>query len=62
MKQIKFIFILIILMIFFKFNAGYEKHHDGESVLEKKGVKKTLDVFSLTDAIIRFVSNLFIFI
>ena len=61
MKQINFIFIIILLLIFTKFNAGYEKKHDGKSVLEEKKVKKTIDDFSLIDAITRFVSDMFIF-
>lgn len=61
MKQINFIFIIILLLIFTKFNTGYEKKHDGKSVLEEKNVKKTIDDFSLIDAITRFVSDMFIF-
>jgi hypothetical protein len=60
MKQINFIFIIIMLFIFSKFNAEYEKKHDDKSVLEEKNVKKTIDDFSLIDAITRFVSNIFI--
>jgi hypothetical protein len=59
MKQIKYIFILILLLSFFKFNAGYEKKHN-ESILEEKKVKKTIDDFSLIDAITRFVSDILI--
>lgn len=62
MKQINFIFILSLLIIFLKFNAGYEKKHDGDSVLEEKNVKKTIDDFTLIDAITRFVSDTFVFL
>ena len=60
MKQINFIFIILLLLVFTKFNTGYEKKHDGKSVLEEKNVKKTIDDFSLIDAITRFVSDMFI--
>jgi len=62
MRQINFIFIILLLLIFSKFNSGYEKKHDGKSVLGEKNVKKTIDDFSLIDAITRFVSDMFIFI
>lgn len=61
MKKIQFIFIIILLLAFAKFNSGWEKKHDGDSVLDEKKVKKTIDIFSLTDAITRFVTDMFIF-
>lgn len=57
MEQIKYIFILILLLSFFKFNDGYEKKHNNQSILEEKKVKNTIDYFSLIDAITRFVSD-----
>ncbi len=60
MKQIKFLFIIILILIFCKYNAGYEKKHGGESILEEKKVKKTIDDFSLIDAFTRFISDIFI--
>ena len=62
MKQIKYIYILILLLAFAKFNTSYEKKHNGESVLEEKNVKKTIDIFSLIDSITRFISDMFIFL
>lgn len=61
MKQINFIFIIILLLIFIKFNVGYEKKHNGKSILEEKNVKKTIEDFSLIDAITRFVSDILLF-
>lgn len=61
MKQIYFIFIIILLLIFMKFNYEYEKKHNGKSVLEEKNVKKTIDDFTIIDAITRFVFDMFIF-
>ena len=61
MKQIKFIFVIILLLAFAKFNSGYEKRHGWKSALEEKDVKKTINYFSLIDAIIRFVSDMLIF-
>ena len=57
MKQIKFIFIIVLLLAFAKFNAGYEKKHEGKSVLEEKNVKTTIDDFSFIDALSRFISD-----
>jgi hypothetical protein len=59
MKQIKFLFIIIIILIFSKFNDVYEKKHEGKSILEEKNVKKTIDDFSLIDAFTRFISDIF---
>ena len=59
MKQIKFLFIIIIILIFAKFNDGYEKKHECKSILEEKNVKKTIDDFSLIDAFTRFISDIF---
>ena len=61
MKQINFIFIIILLLIFIKFNVGYEKKHNGKSILEEKNVKKTIEDFSLIDAIKRFVYVILLF-
>lgn len=61
MKQINFIFIIILLLIFIKFNVGYEKKHNGKSILEEKNVKKTIEDFSLIDAITRFVYDILLF-
>jgi len=61
MKQIKFLLIIILIIIFAKFNAGYEKKHNGESILEEKNVKKTIDDFSLIDAFTRFVTDILVF-
>jgi hypothetical protein len=50
-----------VILVFSKFNAGYEKKHGGKSLLEEKNVKKTIDDFSFIDAFTRFFSDLFIF-
>lgn len=60
MKQANFVFILILFITFSIFNAGYEKKHNNQSILEEKKVKKTIDDFSLIDAIIRFMSDILI--
>jgi hypothetical protein len=52
MNKIYFIIILIFLLIFFKFNDIYKKHHDNKSILDESKVKKTI-----TDATI--IDNLF---
>lgn len=60
MKKIKFIFILVILIVFFKINIGYEKKHKGKSILEETKVKKTIHTFSLLDVLSRFAEDLVI--
>lgn len=61
MKQIEFIFILVLLLMFIIFNINYKKKHDNKSILQEKKVKDTIDDFTLIDAITRFVSDVFIF-
>lgn len=61
MIQTYFIFIMILILIFSKYNAGYEKRHHGDSILQEKKVKKTIDNLSLVDGITRIISDLFIF-
>lgn len=61
MKLIKLIFILILLLTFYKFNAGYEKKYNNKFILQEKNVKKTLDDFTFIDTISKFANDLFIF-
>ena len=60
MTHNEFIFILILLIIFCKFNATYEKKHDDKSILDESKVKKTIHDFSLLDIITRFTSDILI--
>lgn len=58
MKCSEFVFIMILIIVFFKFNVGYEKKHDGESILNESRVKKSLHTFSSIDLITRFVEDI----
>lgn len=60
MKQIKFVFILIILIVFFKINIEYKKTHNNQSVLDESKVEKTIHAFSLLDIISRFAGDIII--
>lgn len=53
MTRVKFVFIMILLMVFLKFNEGYKKKHDNKSVLDETKVKKTLHTFSSLDIMSR---------
>ena len=53
MTRSEFVFIMILLIVFLKFNAGYEKKHDNKSILDETKVKNTLHAFSLLDIISR---------
>lgn len=61
MKQLQFVFILILLLVFTKFNSNYKKKHNNKSILQEKKVEDTLDDYTLIDATTRFVADLFIF-
>lgn len=57
MIKIYFVFILLISLIFSIFNAGFEKRHDGTSVLDEKSVKQSIE----TVTFLNFISKLFLF-
>jgi hypothetical protein len=57
MNQINFIIILIIILVFFKFNIDYKKHHEDKSILEESNVKKTIGYMSLIDNLFRIGSD-----
>ncbi len=57
MKQVYFIFILSILLVFFIINASFEKKHDDESILQEKKVKKSLEDISFVDDLYRILTS-----
>lgn len=61
MKKYQFIFILILIIVLAKINAGFEKKHNGNSVFEEKKVKKDIGDLSLIDEISRITVDLFSF-
>lgn len=56
----EFVFIMILIISFMKFNAGYEKNHGNISILDETKVKKTLHTFSLIDIMSRFVGDIIV--
>ncbi len=63
MNQIIFIFILILVLSFSIFNAGFEKTHNNESVLQQEKIKKTVEEATFIDGIMRLLTDLsFIFV
>lgn len=59
MRQTEFVFIMILLIAFLKFNIGYEKKHDDKSILDETKVKKTIHTFSSLDILSRFIEDIF---
>lgn len=57
MNKIYFIIILIILLVFFKFNISYKKHHGNKSILDESDIKKTIGYASLIDNLFRIGSD-----
>ena len=57
MKQVYFIFILNILLVFFIINASFEKKHNDESILQEKKVKKSLEDISFVDDLYRILTS-----
>jgi hypothetical protein len=57
MTQIFFIFILIICLIFSIYNAGFEKKHDGKSILQEKKVKETVKKVTFVDELYRIFTD-----
>ena len=55
-----FIFIVILMIVFIKFNTGYEKKHDNKSILDETKVKKTLHTFSLLDIFSRLGEDILV--
>lgn len=53
MTSSMFVFIMILLIAFLKFNVEYEKKHNNVSILNETKVKKTLHTFSLLDIMSR---------
>jgi hypothetical protein len=61
MNQSFFIFILILVLGFSVFNAGYEKRHNDESVLKQEKVKKTIENATIIDGIVRIFTDISVF-
>lgn len=60
MTRSEFIFIMILIIVFIKFNAGYEKKHNDKSILDETKVKKTLHTFSLLDIMSRLGEDIIV--
>lgn len=60
MTRTEFVFMMILIISFMKFNAGYEKKHENKSILDETKVKKTLNTFSLLDIMSRFVGDIIV--
>jgi hypothetical protein len=60
MTRSEFVFIMILLIVFIKFNAGYKKKHNDKSILDETKVKKTLHTFSLLDIISRLGEDILV--
>lgn len=61
MTQIYLIFILIMMLSFSLFNAGFEKKHNNKSVLQEKKVKNTIETVTLIDGIMRTFTDVSLF-
>lgn len=57
MTQIYFVFILILLLSFSIFNAGFEKRHEDKSILQEQKVKNTIQTATMVDGIARVVAD-----
>lgn len=57
MNRIYFIIILIMFLVFFKYNIRYEKHHNDKSILNESDVKKTIKDASMIDDLYRIIET-----
>lgn len=58
MTRTYFVFILILILAFSVFNAGFEKRHDNKSILEEKKVKNTLRTATMIDEVARLITDI----